>query len=97
MKLKPLNDNVLIKPQAREEATKSGIVLPSSVKNDGPEKGKVLAVGEGRLLEDGSRAKVAISVGDQVLYKKSYNSEELELDEGKCLLLSEHDILGIIN
>jgi chaperonin GroES len=96
MNLKPLNDNVLIKPQAREEATKSGIVLPSSVKNEGPAKGQVLAVGEGQLLEDGTRAKMSVAVGDQVLYKKSYSSEELELDEGKCLLVSEHDILGII-
>ncbi|PIT94922.1 co-chaperone GroES [Candidatus Falkowbacteria bacterium CG10_big_fil_rev_8_21_14_0_10_39_9] len=96
MNLKPLNDNVLIKPQAREEATKSGIVLPSSTQNEGPQKGQVLAVGEGRLLENGSRAPLAVSVGDQVMYKKSYSAEELELDEGKCVLVGESDILGII-
>jgi len=96
MNLKPLNDNVLIKPVAREEATKSGIVLPDSVKNEGPAKGQVLAVGEGLLLENGSRAKMSVAVGDQVLYKKSYSAEELELDEGKCVLIGEHDILGII-
>jgi co-chaperonin GroES (HSP10) len=53
-------------------------------------------VGEGLLLENGSRAKMSVNVGDQVLYKKSYSAEELELDEGKCILVSEHDILGII-
>ncbi len=97
MKLKPLSDNVLIKPQAREEATKSGIVLPSSVKNEGPERGQVVAIGEGKLLEDGSFAKMPVAVGDQVVYKKGYNAEEIELDEGKCVLVSIHDILGIIN
>ena len=96
MNLMPLNDNVLIKPVAEETATKSGIVLPDSVKNEGPAQGQVLAVGEGLLLENGSRAKMAVNVGDQVLYKKSYSAEELELDEGKCVLISEHDILGII-
>lgn len=97
MTFKPLNDNVLLKIVAREEATKSGIVLPDSVKNEGPEKGQVLAVGEGRLLENGSRSKISVSVGDQVMYKKNYNTEELELAEGKCVLVGETDILGIIN
>ncbi|MFA4942260.1 MAG: co-chaperone GroES [Patescibacteria group bacterium] len=97
MTLKPLNDNVLIKPLAREEATKSGIVLPDSVKNDGPAKGQVLAVGVGRLLENGTYTPMPVKVGDQVMYKKSYNTQELELDEGKCILVSEHDILGIIS
>ena len=97
MTLKPLNDNVLIKPEAREETTKSGIVLPDSVKNEGPAKGQVLAIGEGQLLEDGTRARMSVTVGDQVLYKKSYSAEELELDEGKCILVGEHDVLGIIS
>lgn len=97
MTLKPLNDNVLIKSVAREEMTKSGIVLPDSVKNDGPAKGQVLAVGEGRMLENGTYAKMPVSVGDQVMYKKTYSTEELELDDGKCVLVSIHDVLGIIN
>ncbi len=96
MNLKPLNENVLIKPQAREEATKSGIVLPNSVQTEGPQRGQVLAVGLGRLLENGSRAPMAVAVGDQVMYKKGYNAEELEMDEGKCVLIGESDILGII-
>lgn len=97
MTLKPLNDHVLIKPVVREETTKSGIVLPDSVKNEGPAKGQVLAVGAGRLLDNGTRFPMSVVVGDQVLYKKSYSTEELELSEGKCILVSENDILGIIN
>ena len=73
-KLRPLGDRVVVKPSAREEMTKSGIVLPDTVK-ERPQEGKILAVGPGRTLDDGTREPIEVSVGDKILFQKYAGSE----------------------
>ena len=70
VKLQPLADRLVVKPIEKEERTKSGIVLPDTVDKEKPEKGEVMAVGEGKLLENGQRAALSVKVGDKVMFKK---------------------------
>jgi len=91
-KLQPLGDRVLVKPTEREEVTKSGIVLPDTAKEK-PQEGKVLAVGPGRLTEDGKRIEMDISVGDTVMYAK-YGGVEIKVDDEELIILREADILA---
>ena len=93
-KLRPLGDRVVIQPTAREEMTKSGIVLPDTVKEK-PQKGLVLAVGPGRTLDDGKRESIDVKKGDTVLYAK-YAGTELKIDEEELLIVSQKDILAIV-
>ncbi len=95
MKLKPLFNNVIIKPLAKEEITKSGIVLPDTVDKEKPEKGEVVAVGSGKILENGQAAKMSVKVGDKVVFKK-YSPDEVKIDGEDYLVLSENDIVAII-
>jgi chaperonin GroES len=94
VKLRPLGDRVLVKPLGREETTKSGIVLPDTAKEK-PQRGTVVAVGAGRLDDDGDRVAVDVNVGDEVLFAK-YAGTEFKLEEEDYLILSEKDILGVI-
>lgn len=94
MKLKPLGDRVLVKPIAVEERTKSGIVLPDTAKEK-PQQGKVLAVGQGRLLDNGQLVPLQIKEGDKVLYSK-YAGTEVKIENEEYLILSERDILAIL-
>jgi len=96
MKLKPIHDNVIIKPIRENEATKSGIVLPDTVDKEKPEKGEVLAVGEGKLLDNGQIAKMSVKVGDKVMFKK-YSPDEIKVDGEEYLVISENDIIAILN
>jgi len=93
-KLRPLGDRVVIEPTPREEMTKSGIVLPDTVKEK-PQEGKVLAVGPGRILDDGKRESVDVKVGDKVLYAK-YAGTEFKIDENELLIVSQKDILAVV-
>jgi chaperonin GroES len=93
-KLRPLGDRVVIQPTAREEMTKSGIVLPDTVKEK-PQKGLVLAVGPGRTLDDGKRESIDVKKGDTVLYAK-YAGTEFKIDEDELLIVSQKDILAIV-
>jgi chaperonin GroES len=93
-KLKPLGDRVVIKPLGREETTKSGIVLPDTAKEK-PQRGTIVAAGEGRRDDDGDRIPLDVEVGDQVLFAK-YAGTEFKLDEDELLILSEKDILAVI-
>ena len=93
-KLRPLGDRVVIKPTPREEMTKSGIVLPDTVK-ERPQEGTVLSVGPGRILDDGSREAIDVSVGQRILFQK-YAGTEFKLDEEDLLILSQKDILAVI-
>ncbi len=93
-KLRPLGDRVVIKPSPREEVTKSGIVLPDTSKEK-PQEGAALAVGPGRILEDGSREKMDVAVGDKVLYAK-YAGTEFKVDGEDLLIVSQKDILAIV-
>jgi len=92
--LRPLGDRVLIRPKAREEMTKSGIVLPDTAKEK-PQEGEILAVGTGRLLESGERVPMEVNVGDSILYSK-YAGTEVKLDGEDHLILRESDILAIL-
>jgi chaperonin GroES len=93
-KLRPLGDRVVIEPTPREEMTKSGIVLPDTAKEK-PQEGKVLAVGPGRILDDGKRESVDVKVGDKVLYAK-YAGTEFKVDDNELLIVSQKDILAIV-
>lgn len=79
-----------------EEITKSGIVLPDTVDKERPEKGEVVAVGEGKLLENGQRAPMSVKIGDKVMFKK-YSPDEIKIDKEEYLIISESDILAILN
>jgi chaperonin GroES len=93
--LKPLGDRLVVQPTPREEMTKSGIVLPDTAK-ERPQEGTVLAVGPGRILDDGSREPMELSVGQKVLFQK-YAGTEFKLDEEELLILSQKDILAVID
>jgi chaperonin GroES len=93
-KLRPLGDRAVVQPTPREEVTKSGIVLPDTAK-ERPQEGTILAVGPGAILEDGSRGKMDIAVGDKVLYAK-YAGTEFKVDGEDLLILSQKDILAIV-
>jgi chaperonin GroES len=92
--LKPLGDRLVVKPSEREEMTKSGIVLPDTAK-ERPQEGTVLAVGPGRTLDDGTREPMELSVGQKILFQK-YAGTEFKLDEEDLLILSQKDILAVI-
>ncbi len=96
MKLQPLHDQVIIKPLTAEEKTKSGIILPDTINKDRPEQGEVIAVGPGRLLDNGQRAPMSVKVGEKIVFKK-YSTEDLKLDGQEYVVVAERDILAIIN
>ena len=93
-KLRPLGDRVVIEPTPREEMTKSGIVLPDTAKEK-PQEGKIIAVGPGKVLEDGKREAIDVKVGDKVLYAK-YAGTEFKVDGEELLIVSQKDILAIV-
>ena len=92
VKLQPLADRVIVKPIEKEEVTKGGIVLPDTAKEK-PQEGKVLAVGPGRLSEDGKRIAMDVKVGDVVVYAK-YGGTEIKVDGEELVILREGDILA---
>jgi chaperonin GroES len=93
-KLRPLGDRVVIEPTAREEMTKSGIVLPDTAKEK-PQEGSVIAVGPGAFDNDGKRVPIDVKVGDKVLYAK-YAGTEFKVDGDELLIVSQKDILAIV-
>ena len=93
-KLRPLGDRVVIQPTPREEMTKSGIVLPDTAKEK-PQEGKVIAVGPGRILDDGKREAIDVKEGQKVLYAK-YAGTEFKIDDEELLIVSQKDILAIV-
>jgi chaperonin GroES len=94
-KLTPLGDRVVIKPAGREETTKSGIVLPDTAKEK-PQRGTIIAAGQGRRDEDGDRIPLDVKVGDEVLFAK-YAGTEFKLEDEDLLILSEKDSLAVIS
>jgi len=92
MKLKPLADRLVVRPIEREEVTKGGIVLPDTAREK-PQEGEVLAVGPGRLSEDGKRIAMDVKVGDIVIYAK-YGGTEIKVDDEEVIILRESDILA---
>jgi chaperonin GroES len=95
MKIEPLNDKVVVKPLSLEEVTASGIVLPDTVDKEKPMQGEVIAVGPGRLLENGQRAATSVAKGDKVLFTK-YAPDEVEIDDEEYLVIDEEKILAIL-
>jgi chaperonin GroES len=93
-KLKPLGDRVIVQPKAKEEVTKSGIVLPDSA-SEKPQEGSVLAVGPGRVLDNGKRVEMEVKSGDTVLFAK-YAGTEVKLDGDEYLVIRESDLLAIV-
>ena len=92
MKIRPLDDRVVVEPVEAEEKTAGGIVLPDTAKEK-PQKGKIVAVGEGKLLDDGARGEMAVKKGDLVLYAK-YGGTEIKIDGKDLLIMRESDILA---
>jgi chaperonin GroES len=93
-KLRPLGDRVVVQPSAREEMTKSGIVIPDTAKEK-PQEGTIIAAGPGRILDDGKRESMDIKAGDKVLYAR-YAGTEFKLDGEDLLIVSQKDILAIV-
>jgi len=93
-KIRPVGDRVVIKPAAKEEVTKSGIVIPDTAKEK-PQEGTVIAIGSGRLLDNGDRSPIDVREGDLVLYAK-YGGTEFKLEGEEYLVLKESDILAVI-
>jgi chaperonin GroES len=96
LKIRPLDDRVVVEPIAAEEKTAGGIVLPDTAKEK-PQRGTVVAVGPGRLLDNGQRAELSVAVGDQVIYGK-YGGTDIEINGDDVKILRESDILAkVIN
>jgi chaperonin GroES len=95
MNIKPLSDYLVVKA-VTEGVTKSGIVLPDTVSKERPQQGEVVAVGEGRLLENGQRAQMSVKVGDKVMFKK-YSPDEVKIEGQEYLIIREGDVVAIIN
>lgn len=95
MKVQPLADRVLVKPLEAQEKTKGGIILPDTAKEK-PQQGKVVAVGKGRISEDGTIQPLEIKVSDIVLYGR-YSGTEIKIDDQEYLIVKEDDILAILN
>ncbi len=94
MGLKPLRDRIVVKQIDAEEKTKSGLVLPDSAKEK-PQEAKVIAVGDGRLLDDGSIKGLEVKKGDRILYGK-YSGTEINLEGEEFLILREEDVLAVV-
>ncbi len=94
VKLRPLGDRVVVKAISRETVTKSGIVLPDTAKEK-PQEGEVLAVGPGKVLDNGKRVTLEVSIGQKILFAK-YAGTEVKMDGEEYLILRESDIMGIV-
>jgi len=95
MKVKPLHDRVLVKPfEEEEEKTSGGIIIPDTAKEK-PQKGEVVAVGDGRILDNGEKVPMCVKVGDKILYGK-YAGTEVKIEGEKYLVMREDDIYAII-
>ena len=95
IKLQPLGDRVVIQREESEEKTAGGILLPDSAK-DKPARGRVVSVGNGRLLDDGTRSPIQVSAGDRVIFS-SYAGETFKVDDEELLLMREEDILAVVD
>ena len=94
MNLKPLGDRVIVKPKAPEEKTKGGIILPDTAQEK-PMEGEIIAVGAGKIGDDGKKISMELKVGDKVLYGK-YSGTEVKINDGEFLIMRESDVYAII-
>ncbi|MBD3362996.1 co-chaperone GroES [Candidatus Dojkabacteria bacterium] len=95
-KIKPIGGNILVEPVTEEKTTSAGIVLPDTVDKEKPQKGKVVALGTGRIGEDGKKISFNVKVGDKVIFKK-YSPDEIEIDDKEYLIMDEDAILAVIS
>lgn len=95
MNIKPLHDNVIVKPITIDQVTKSGIVLPDTVDKEKPEKGEIVAIGPGKLTENGNRAPISVQIGQRVMFKK-YSPDEIKIDGEEYLVITDADILAVL-
>ena len=95
MNLKPLNNNVIVKASNNEEMTKSGIFLPDTMNKEKPEQGEILAVGPGKIDNNGNKIEMNVKVGQKVVFKK-YSPDEVKIDDEEYLIINEEDILAIL-
>lgn len=93
-KLMPLGDRLVVKPLPQEEVTKGGIILPDTAKEK-PQQGEVIAVGNGRILDNGQKAPMEVKVGEKVLYGK-YSGTEIKLDGEEYLIIAEKEVFAIV-
>jgi chaperonin GroES len=94
MKVKPLQDRLVVKRLEEEEKTKGGIIIPDAAKEK-PQEGRVIAVGDGKTLESGQKAALTVKVGDKILFGK-YSGTEIKIDGEEHLILREDDVLAVI-
>ena len=95
LKIQPLGGNILVEALSEETKTSSGIVLPDTVDKEKPQKGKVIAIGTGKLTNDGKKISFNVKVGDTIIFKK-YSPDEVEIDDKEYLIMSEDDVLAVI-
>jgi len=95
MKVIPLNDKIVVERMEADSKTAGGIILPDSAKEK-PKQGKILALGEGKLLDDGKRASFQVKVGDRVLFT-SYAGSEVNVGDDEFIIMTEDDILAVVN
>lgn len=93
--LNPLHDNLIVEALAPKESTISGIIIPDTAHGEKPQQGKVVAVGSGKLLENGQRASMSVKVGDMVVFKK-YGPDEVKIAGKEFLVISESDVLAVV-
>ncbi|OGP52226.1 MAG: co-chaperone GroES [Deltaproteobacteria bacterium RBG_13_43_22] len=94
MKIRPLHDRVIVQRIEEEEKTKGGIIIPDTAKEK-PQEGKVIAVGAGKILENGTKLTLDVKVGDKILFGK-YSGTEIKIEGEEYLMMREDDILGVI-
>ena len=94
MKIKPLQDRIIVKRLEEEEKTKGGIIIPDAAKEK-PQEGQVIAVGDGKVLENGQKFAMTVKAGDKILFGK-YSGTEIKIDGEEHLILREDDVLGIV-
>jgi len=95
MNVKPLGDRVIVKPLEEKEIKKSGIIIPDTAKEK-PQEGEIIAVGPGKVAEDGSKIPMEVNVGDKVLFGK-YSGTEIKIDSQEYLIMHQDDIFGIVS
>ncbi len=93
--LKPIGDHVIVRGLSKEEVTKYGIIIPDTVDKERPERGEVIAVGPGKVMENGTRGAMDVKVGDKVVFKK-YAPDEIKVDEEEYLVIRMEEIVAII-
>lgn len=93
--VKPLGGHILVKPLEEDKTTASGIVLPDTVDKEKPQKGKIIALGTGKVTDDGKKIAFNVKVGDVVIFKK-YSPDEIEIEDEDYLIMTEEDVLAVV-